>query len=139
LLVSVFMSTLTALAYSPAEVFEKDDDMSLEEAQRFVENAVFIPEGEESIFLQDETIGLVVAGKSVFKAEDGSIYYYDENESELYATSCTHADVLGQYMEHQESNGGCTVTIYKAKRCSKCGRTVRMGVISTSTYTVCPH
>lgn len=139
LLVSVFMSTLTALAYSPAEVFEKDDDMSLEEAQRFVENAVFIPEGEECIFLQDETIGLVVPGKSVFKAEDGSVYYYDENESELYATSCTHNYVAGTYYEHVENGAGCIVNVYDGKRCTKCGVFRKTSKINTITYATCPH
>lgn len=53
---------------------------------------------------------------------------------------CKHNYVEGQATKHaKKTNGGCTVTIRSAKICTLCNLVIEGGVISETTYTVCPH
>lgn len=53
---------------------------------------------------------------------------------------CSHSYVTGTQKRHiSDSDGGCTVNTYNAKRCQKCGDIVIGTLLSSFFYTVCPH
>ena len=53
---------------------------------------------------------------------------------------CTHSMVDGKFFTHSSNaSGGCTVKIYKCKRCEKCGYRANAVLYSTTTYPKCPH
>lgn len=53
---------------------------------------------------------------------------------------CPHTYVEGTTTNHsKKSNGGCIVTVRSAKKCTICDFIIEGDVISTHTYTVCPH
>lgn len=54
---------------------------------------------------------------------------------------CKHDySIPGTFRNHKKnSDGSCTVTNYDALKCSLCGSVLVNEVISTTTYTKCPH
>lgn len=140
LAISMLLSTLTAIAYSPAEHIKLEDGTTIEEIERFIKNAVFVPEGEESIFLEDETIGLVKPGINVFKDEKGETYYWDINEDSKKVAECSHSYVSGQYYIHSDKEVGCIVTVYEGEYCSSCSDIAKGKEVCKREYFVeCPH
>lgn len=75
-----------------------------------------------------------------FNASDNSTILIDTNDSETRAILCTHVYETGTVDAHtSNSNGGCTVRTYSAKRCKKCNDIVIGKLITTATYTKCIH
>lgn len=125
---TMFASASTILAYEP---FESTNT-----------SALWIYEGNEvgNFLVGEENIDICDFGvsDSVFVYEDGT------QEPLLDGISthafCNHTLVSGYYQLHKSnSSGGCTVTVYKAKKCSKCGYVEIGDLYSTTTYPVCPH
>ena len=55
-------------------------------------------------------------------------------------SSCPHSYVGGTTTDHaKKSNGGCTVIVRSAKKCTICDLIVEGEVIKETKYTVCPH
>lgn len=53
---------------------------------------------------------------------------------------CTHSMVDGYYSTHSpNSSGGCTVRVYTAQRCKKCGYLANAVYQYSTTYVKCPH
>lgn len=53
---------------------------------------------------------------------------------------CNHNFVAAQVSYHTNlANGRCSVTVHKAKRCSKCGLIVVLEKFATTTFEKCPH
>lgn len=53
---------------------------------------------------------------------------------------CIHEFISGTAIEHQDDGkGGCIVRKYKAQICEICGYAKGKELISTTTYTKCPH
>lgn len=53
---------------------------------------------------------------------------------------CTHSMVNGYLKTHaKDGKGGCSVKVYTAQRCEKCGYLANAVYQSTHTYVKCPH
>lgn len=75
----------------------------------------------------------------VFVYEDGTQVIDSGENTEKYIL-CNHVMKDGYYQVHRSnSTGGCTVNIYNAQRCIRCGYIKTGSLHSTHTYTVCPH
>ena len=73
-----------------------------------------------------------------FKDENGNIYNLEEPVA--HEQCKTHQFVMGEVSKHKKnSNGGCTVKIYEAKRCKVCGYAETGALISENNYNPCPH
>lgn len=71
--------------------------------------------------------------------ENGTIYN-DNSTIEPKFIPCNHNYVAVEASYHtKHSNGSCTVTYHKAKRCNKCGHIVVSERLGTVTYDKCPH
>ena len=76
---------------------------------------------------------------TVFIHMDGTQDVSDNFSVEPYAL-CTHSMKSGYFSTHSpNSSGGCTVRVYKAQRCEKCGYLANAVLYSTTTYPKCPH
>ena len=77
-------------------------------------------------------------GDKIFVGADG-IQIVCDDSIDSYAL-CTHSMVDGKFFTHSSNaSGGCTVKIYKCKRCEKCGYRANAVLYSTTTYPKCPH
>ncbi len=75
----------------------------------------------------------------VFVYEDGTQVLDNGENTENYIL-CNHVMKDGYYQVHRSnSTGGCTVNIYNAQRCIRCGYIKTGSLYSTTTYPVCPH
>ena len=75
----------------------------------------------------------------VFVYEDGT-QVLDNGENPENYILCNHVMKDGYYQVHRSnSTGGCTVNIYNAQRCIRCGYIKTGSLYSTTTYPVCPH
>lgn len=73
----------------------------------------------------------------IFIGGNGNIYpIYDETSIQR---GCSHQWESGTMAEHSKSGSGCTVKVYKAQKCSKCDTIIKGELISTHTFTSCPH
>lgn len=71
--------------------------------------------------------------------ENGDIHDLNNIDEEARAL-CIHEYRDGKVIDHQkDGKGGCVVRTYKAKVCKFCAYTIVGDLISTTTYTVCPH
>lgn len=101
------------------------------------EKEEIVMENTEMYFLREEYEIDNIFLDNYFVDEDGNVF---EAENQETRRQCTHNYELGTNVVHNKnSNGGCTVTIYKAKRCVKCGNVIRGDKIETRIYDKCPH
>lgn len=73
----------------------------------------------------------------IFIDENGNIYPLDDET--MPRRGCSHDWQNGTAAEHSKNGSGCAVRVYNAQRCSKCGDLILGSLISTTTYTTCPH
>ena len=73
-------------------------------------------------------------------SEDGIAYTFC-NENEDTKTSCNHDySISVKVKDHTKNdNGGCTLDIYSALKCTKCTDIKVIELWSTTTYKSCPH
>lgn len=99
---------------------------------------IFTPEGKIQEISPDFS-----QSDFVFLSEEGCTYYFNgymADENGQIRASCSHSYESGTMSRHvKNSDGGCTVTTYNAKRCTKCGNVESKTEISTTTYKSCPH
>lgn len=75
----------------------------------------------------------------VFVYEDGT-QVIDNGENPENYILCNHVMKDGYYQVHRSnSTGGCTVNIYNAQRCIRCGYIKTGSLHNVVTYMVCPH
>lgn len=135
---AAFSCSMIVFAYEDAPIY-KDNDFN-QGAEVF-----FSEDNSEEIFLEENLITPNnIISEWTFVDENGSVYDIDELISLDGANSpnalCNHTYVSGTIQEHiVQSNGGCIVKIYNGQRCTKCGAVIKGSLISTTTYTVCPH
>ena len=133
---TLFLSfTITVSAYAP--VTSSEDTVSKPEAFSFnSEDYFFVPNGMESEPLADFDFSLA---SQVFMDEDGVCYPVSDSGISTYA-SCSHSYVSGKLNTHaKNASGGCKVTTYNARRCTKCGHTIKGSYINSLSYAKCPH
>ncbi len=76
-------------------------------------------------------------GDSVFVDFDGNEFIVDDFSTRAL---CTHSMVNGYWKVHSSNkSGGCSVKVYTAQRCKKCGYLANAVYQYTVTYTKCPH
>lgn len=129
---TVLASASTALAYQPMQ----SSDMSIKDSidSGDFEFANFRSPDNSSVDKLDFS-----KSESVFVTLDGEEFpIYDETSTSR--ALCTHSMVDGYWETHKSnSSGGCTVTIYTAQRCKKCGYLANAQYYNTVTYAKCPH
>lgn len=133
---ALFLSAaVTVLGYSPAAAME--DYVSEPNAFSF--------ENEDYFFVPDELVSDLIADidfsddSQVFIDENDNCFPVGDSETSLQA-SCVHIYVSGTINTHTlNASGGCTVKIYNAKRCTKCGYTIKVSLIGQNSYIKCPH
>ena len=125
--ITVFASASTIMAYEP---FVSVD----ENANEFAFDSEFVTFDDEfNIDNYDFS-----ESDYIFVYEDGTQEAITD-ESSIYAL-CNHTMTSGYYSVHKSNgSGGCTVYVYNAQRCTKCGYIVAGSLHSTHTYAVCPH
>lgn len=127
---TVFMSTSTILAYEPFKSVEEGDI----EVSSFGEFGAFSIE-DTSANYDDYDFSV---SDNIFIREDGTQLAITDAISPN--ALCNHIMEDGYYNVHKSnSSGGCTVTVFKAKQCSKCGYLQIGDLYKTITYAVCTH
>ena len=130
--VTVFASTSTILAYEP---FKSVKEGTIEEIS-YGDFGSF--SGMESNIELDTSECDFSVSDSIFLCKDGTPLTIT-NEASPKAL-CNHIMVDGYYNVHKSnSTGGCTVTVYNAKQCSRCGYLELGSIYVINTYPVCPH
>ena len=127
--IAVVGSASTIMAYEP---FASTDEEYVE---------VFNEEGYIT-FLGETDIDIDACDFSesdiIFVYEDGTQVEVTEDNS-TYAL-CIHSLIDGYASTHNvNSTGGCTVKVYHAKKCTKCGYVDLGDLYRTEIYPVCPH
>ena len=125
---TVFGSASTILAYEP---FMSTDD-----------NVVTVSDGS-NFGIVSEGVGVdncdFNISDTVVVYEDGTQIPATDGDASQYAL-CNHVMKSCYYHVHKpNSSGGCTVYVYNAQQCTKCGYLTLGSLYSTTTYPVCPH
>lgn len=143
----VFVNSLTAFAYPDVVQREYENQVSQDELdyEMKLDEWVFVPDKADDEQFTDIANyvldnGIPILYDKQFIDAEGNIYpVQGENSMNGYA-SCTHTYITGVVNDHMKnSDGGCTVRSFSAKRCTKCGLVVSGDLIGTATYVVCPH
>lgn len=130
--VTIIASATTILAYEP---FAPVDEGTMEEIS-YGDFGAF-SDKESNIELDTSECDFNFSD-SVFICEDGTLLTITDEASPKVL--CNHTMVDGYYNVHKSnSSGGCTVTVYNAQKCSKCGYLKLGSIYVVNTYPVCPH
>lgn len=139
------ISSIPALAYKESPVWQEEEGNILwDETTRM---GIFVEEGYDAMLGEEwkypdwnVDFGL---GDQLFIDENGEVYPVkdsDLNSNNQIQATCEHNYIVGDYHVHKvNSSGGCTVTTYRAQRCTKCGDTKNVTKKSSLTYEICPH
>lgn len=141
----ILLNSLTVFAYPRVDEARLDlasgEQEDLEELMLNLEGEEwFIPEGSEDVFVIDIE---EVRYDMQFVDEEGNIYEVTEcdiNGEVTICATCNHEYVSGRIQNHKlNSGGGCTIYLYEAQRCTKCGNVLKGELINQTTYVTCPH
>lgn len=138
-LMIIFVSSMTTFAYEPPTVFEVDDSgKEIEQGHGDIDR-LYVKDGHESTdnyFDADMTEMSFGNSDAYFMDEQGNRYDVPKNAARLF---CNHNYDSGKYYEHIKSGGGCTINIYNAERCTKCGTIHVKDFCNSITYAKCIH
>lgn len=126
---AMFVSSLSVFAYDTKSVWFTDE----------LGGEIYFCEGDS--YLDEMLLPVAKDGEWGFVAEDGIRIpeMNDGRETSTYDT-CRHSYVLGTLKQHsRNANGGCTIEVYEAKKCSKCGAEKIGDLIRTLSEVKCPH
>lgn len=125
---TVFASASTILAYEPL-TWTDEDAIVVSDLGQF--GIVFDDESTEDCDFS--------VSDTVIVYEDGTQIPATGKEVEPYVL-CNHTMKNCYYHVHNlKSSGGCTVYVYNAQQCTKCGYLDVGSLYATYNYTVCPH
>lgn len=128
----ILCSIIPAWAYESPQVIMMEGEC--EENWFEGGEAAFVPKGKTGGFYMAD---VTVCYDFQFTDEAGNIYEVIPEEGRA---ACEHEYTNGEYQEHiKNSSGGCTIKIYEASMCVKCGKVASKKLISTTTYPQCPH
>lgn len=132
--VLIFMVSIPVCAYEPVTIERVDNSFPIyDEAQ--------IKDGLSNM---DTTFSVGVSSQNViiqydeqFTAENGNIYDVGASPTKV----CNHpSKQRGEYQVHsRNSDGSCTITVYAATRCTKCGEIQDLEFISSTYFLKCTH
>ena len=124
---TVFASASTILAYEP---FVSTDEIFVVASEGSSFGSILEMSVDDCDFTTSNT---------VIVYDDGTQITVTDNEFEPRAL-CNHTMRSCYYQMHKpNSSGGCTVYVYNAQQCTKCGYITLGSLYATYTYTVCPH
>lgn len=129
---TMLASVSTIFAYEP---FKSAKEGSIEAVSSEDFGSFYVEDTtqEDEIIEDDFSIS-----DAIFEYEDGTQVPVTNTDSS-YAL-CNHIMVTGYYKTHKaDGSGGCTVKIFNAKQCSRCGYLEIGSLSSTHIYAVCPH
>ncbi len=132
--VLALVNTALVFAYKtyPIETYENSDITYSE-----LESADMIVIGDCDIF--DVPLDDFSKGDVIIEDENGNIIEPTETDEET-EKGCSHTYINSTKTEHTlNGSGGCTVEKHNIQYCTKCGKTVKGSLISTTTYNPCPH
>lgn len=125
---TVLASASTALAYQPMQSSDESIKDSINNSLEFGSFESTSEDIYEADFSESD---------SVFITLDGEQINVDEHSQ--YAL-CTHSMVDGYWKTHaSDGAGGCTVYVYTAQRCKKCGYLANAVYQYKVVYPKCPH
>lgn len=138
-LLCLIILPLTTYAYTPLEqttAFSPNEDSKLTE-----EIITLIDETPSNYADPYDKLVDFSSSNECIVLEDGSVLDGAvPNSSEKPRVSCSHTYENGYvYFHTVNKNGGCTVTRYSAKTCTKCKAKKNMVKISATTYVKCIH
>ena len=126
-LASVILSETTVFAYTPMQTTENNTTYTAS-----LESLTF----NDSATVDDSLIDTQIH----FTYPDNSVELFDTSNLETRAIFCSHNFKSGYADGHtSKSDGGCVVSTFKARICTKCNHIVLDELISTTTYVKCPH
>lgn len=142
----IFVNSLTVFAYPDVNYQEYEKYLTQDEInhEMEVDEWVFIPDtlderelGEYALYRGECTN---IMYDKQFTDAKGNIYPIEDGNSTNVYANCTHTYVSGTMSKHTKNpTGGCTITIYSAQRCTKCGNVLMGDLINEITYAVCTH
>lgn len=138
-LLCLIILPLTTYAYTPLEqttAFSPDEDSKLTE-----EIITLINETPSNYADPYDKLVNFSSSNECIILEDGSVLDSAvPNSSGESRVSCSHTYENGYVYHHTvNKSGGCTITRYSAKICTKCKYKKNMVKISTATYVKCTH
>lgn len=131
--VMVFASSLTAFAYP--NVYQMEEFTETESEAMDAGDTFWVCDEDVNGF--DFSADVIIYDEQ-FIDEEGNIYPANTNNARVI---CFNHNIVSGYLQFhvKDDNGGCTVTIYKSTRCTKCN-TIWLGdLVSTHIYVTCPH
>ena len=126
IMASVILSGTTAFAYAPMQTTRDNTDVT----ESF----------DELSFVKASSDDILTDSQILFTYPDGTVEALDNSDLGTRAIICIH-DFESGYADAHKSNsdGGCTVRTYKARKCKKCNHVELDELIKTTTYVKCPH
>ena len=144
LVVSLFVSSLTALAYEDVHSVDSNDNFLESHVSKAVDGEVIdISDMMFSVADDMSTIQLSSALETIlydeqFVDNEGNIY--EVNKDAAPYSLCKHSYLDGFLQEHTKYvSGNCIVEIYKGQICEICGHIIVGDFVSSHTYAECPH
>lgn len=132
----IFGNSLTVLAYDQIYIISD----TVPRSSWIVEGEDWFHTGEEAeAFMAEIMPPITILYEEQFIDSEGNIYDLTW-ESQMYSICLVHQYVPGQITVHEtDGNGGCTITVYYAERCSKCGKLRKGDYMSSTHHAVCTH
>ena len=138
-LLCLIILPLTTYAYTP---LEQTSTFSPDEYSKSTEEIITLIDETPSNYADpyDQLVDFSSSNECII-LEDGSVLDSAvPNSSGESRVSCSHTYENGYvYFHTVNKNGGCTITRYSAKICTKCKHKKNMIKISTATYVKCTH
>lgn len=128
-------SSFTVLAYDHVPTWSTE--MTGDELKDYAScgDDYFYEDDEENLLLIDIP---TILYEEQFIDEEGNLYELTDT-AQVYAV-CEHQYTSGKKVKHiVNQTGGCTVAVYQAQQCGKCGNIILGELIYTLNYPVCPH
>lgn len=134
--------SIPVLAYEKPVIVLDQSGENIKHGTRWEE--FFVEEGfkgsEEvmrSLFLDVDAADLKeLPAESYFQDMQGNIYIGEGRQEQR---ACSHTYVNGTSSKHEKSGESCTVYVYNARRCSKCGNEIKGSLEYELKYPKCPH
>ena len=116
----------------------KDIKYSTQWEEFFVEEGFKGSEDEmRSLFLDVDEVNLKeLPAESYFQDLQGNIYI---GEGQQEQRACSHTYVNGTSSRHVKSGNNCTIYVYNARQCSKCGNVLKGDLAHETKFPKCPH
>lgn len=139
------VSSVPALAYNlPATI--ESQEIAVEEINMFHLDTVSTEKDTNPFLVSTQPLeDELYPNSDILDFSKSDKYCIDENGNIYDANiqpriECIHNYIAAQFSYHTDkTNGSCSVTYHRAKRCSKCGHIVVLERIATLTYDKCPH